>query len=71
MLVEVVVLGDVVPMLLLAVVATGVGVGAGGLTTPRGDVGLPTPHRRKATSPAGAPCTDEGNTGSRCSSPVL
>ena len=54
-LVGVVVMGDVVAMLLLAVEAAGVGVG--GVTTPRGDVGLPTPHKRKATSPAGAPCT--------------
>ena len=54
MLAGVVVIGDVVAMLLLAVEAAGVGVG--GVTTPRGEVGLP--HRRKATSPAGAPCTD-------------
>ena len=62
MLAGVVVIGDVVAMLLLAVEATGVGVG--GVTTPRGDVGLP--HKRKATSPAATPCTDEGSTGSRC-----
>ena len=64
MLAGVVMIGDVVAMLLLAVEAKEVGVG--GVTTPRGDVGLP--HRRKATSPAGAPCKDEGNTGSGCSS---